>query len=66
VKIGDLVRSCDPIEKGVGLVTEILPPGDKIRWVDGSYRTGNVKVLWWDGIIRYAEKNGIEVLNENR
>jgi hypothetical protein len=65
MKAGDLVRSCDPFEEGFGLVIEILPVGEKIRWLDGSYRTGNVKVLW-DGRVHYAERNGIEVINESR
>jgi len=65
MKVGDLIRSRDPFEGGVGLVIEILPMGEKIRWFDGSYRTGNVKILW-GGIIHYAERNGIEVINESR
>jgi len=60
MKIGDLVKSCDPREKGTGFVSKI--ESDRIGF-DGLKR--EVQVFWLkENTLSWAMRMSVEVIND--
>ena len=65
MKVGDLVRATDTVVSnydyhsggfGVVLATGVKTP----------FRTGQLRILWSDGVVLMADENYMEVINEKK
>ena len=65
MKVGDLVRATEAVianydyhSAGFGIVLAVD--------VKTPFRTGQIRILWNDGVVLMADKGYVEVINEKR
>lgn len=65
MKVGDMVRlktqGIPNIDNSIGIVMEVIPPNEKLRWLDGG-----IVAYWGEGHHmngRRCSTMGLEVLN---